>query len=47
MTAGRGFIPERMLHPEDIAESAMLAIRTSENACPQEITMRLGQSAMQ
>ena len=47
MTAGRGFIPERMLHPEDIAESAMLALHTSENACPQEITMRLGQSAMQ
>ena len=42
----KAFIPERMMLPEDIAEAAMLAVRTSQNAVPQEITMRLTKSAM-
>jgi 3-oxoacyl-[acyl-carrier protein] reductase len=31
----------RMLSPEDIAEAAMLAVRTSPACCPEEITLRL------
>lgn len=46
MIAGLGFIPERCLLPEDIAEAAMLAVHTSQNACPQEITVRLTKNAM-
>lgn len=42
LTAGvQGAKRERMLQPEDIAEAAMLAIRTSPSCCPEEITLRL------
>ncbi len=46
MTEGiSGVIPERMLTPEDVAEAAMLAVRTSAMCCPQEITLRLTRTA--
>lgn len=46
MTQGiSGVIPERMLQTADVAEAAMLAIRTSPACCPQEITLRLTRSA--
>lgn len=32
--------PSKMIRPEDIAEAAMLAIRTSNSAVPQEIVVR-------
>lgn len=32
---------ERMLQPRDVADAAMLAIRTSPSCCPEEITLRL------
>jgi hypothetical protein len=35
------FIPERCLQPADIAEAAMLALRTSSACVPSEITLRL------
>lgn len=41
-----GVIPEHMLSTDDIAEAAMLAIRTSAACCPQEITLRLTRSAL-
>jgi len=42
MTEGiEGAKRDRMLSPEDIAEAAMLAIRTSPACCPEEITLRL------
>ena len=40
MTEGM-FIPERCLQPADIAEAAMLALRTSSACVPSEITLRL------
>jgi len=40
MTEGM-FIPERCLQPADIAEAAMLALRTSSSCVPSEITLRL------
>jgi len=43
--AGKEVIPERMLTPEDVAEAAMLAIRTSGACVPEEITLRLSLSA--
>ena len=46
MTEGRGFIPERMLRPEDIAEAAMFPLTCSAQCVPQDITLRLGLSAM-
>lgn len=44
MTEGK-FIPERCLQPTDIAEAAMLALRTSSACVPSEITLRLTLSA--
>lgn len=44
MTEGK-FIAERCLKPSDIAEAAMLAVRTSSACVPQEITLRLTLSA--
>jgi len=42
MTEGvRGADRSRMLRPEDVAEAALLALRTSAACCPQEITLRL------
>ncbi len=42
MTAGvQGADRSRMLAPEDVAEAAMLAIRTRPACCPEEITLRL------
>jgi len=42
MTAGvEGADRSRMLAPADIAEAAMLAIRSSPACCPQEVTLRL------
>ncbi len=42
MTAGvEGADRSKMLQPEDIAEAAMLAIRTSAACVPEEITLRL------
>ena len=42
MTQGvQGADRSRMLTPGDIAEAAMLAIRTSPSCCPEEITLRL------
>lgn len=42
MTEGvEGADRSRMLSPEDIAEAAMLAVRTSPACCPQEVTLRL------
>lgn len=35
---------DRMLQPGDIAEAAMLAVRTSPACCPEEITLRLTRS---
>lgn len=45
MTEGM-FVPERCLQPSDIAEAAMLAVRTSPACVPQEITLRLTLSAV-
>ena len=45
MTEGM-FIPERCLQPSDIAEAAMLALRTSPACVPAEITLRLTLSAV-
>ena len=44
MTEGR-FNHDRTLQSSDIAEAAMLAVRTSPSCVPQEITLRLGLSA--
>ena len=44
MTEGM-FVAERCLQPSDIAEAAMLAVRTSSACVPQEITLRLTLSA--
>ncbi|DBA71124.1 TPA: hypothetical protein ACH3X2_011534 [Trebouxia sp. C0005] len=44
MTEGM-FIPDRCLQPTDIAEAAMLALRTSSACVPSEITLRLTLSA--
>ena len=42
MTAGvEGADRSRMLAPEDVAEAAMLAVRTRPACCPEEITLRL------
>ena len=42
MTAGvEGADRSRMLAPEDVAEAAMLGIRTRPACCPEEITLRL------
>eukprot|EP00123_Amoebidium_parasiticum_P012143 comp21151_c0_seq1/m.28630 comp21151_c0_seq1/g.28630 ORF comp21151_c0_seq1/g.28630 comp21151_c0_seq1/m.28630 type:complete len:242 (-) comp21151_c0_seq1:510-1235(-) len=38
-------IPERMLQPSDVAEAAMLALKTTSACVPQEITLRLTLSA--
>ena len=35
-----GADPEKMIRPEDIAEAAMLAVRTSNTAVPEEIVVR-------
>jgi len=32
---------DRMMTPEDVAEAALLSVRTSPMCCPQEITLRL------
>ena len=45
MTEGM-FIKERCLQPTDIAEAAMLALRTSSSCVPSEITLRLTLSAV-
>ncbi|KAL3138522.1 hypothetical protein ABBQ32_006307 [Trebouxia sp. C0010 RCD-2024] len=45
MTEGM-FVPERCLQPSDIAEAAMLAVRTSSACVPSEITLRLTLSAV-
>lgn len=36
---------EKMIRPEDVAEAAMLAVRTSPMCCPTEITLRLTRPA--
>jgi 3-oxoacyl-[acyl-carrier protein] reductase len=42
MTEGvEGADRRRMLRPDDVAEAAMLAVRTSPACCPEEITLRL------
>jgi short-subunit dehydrogenase len=38
--AEKGADPEKMIRPEDIAEAAMLAVRTSNTAVPAEIVVR-------
>ena len=38
--AENGADPEKMIRPEDIAEAAMLAVRTSNTAVPEEIVVR-------
>lgn len=40
-------IPENMIKPEDVAEAALLPLRTSSACVPQEITLRLTLSAYQ
>ena len=45
MTAGvSGADRSRMISPGDIADAAMLAVRTSPACCPEEITLRLTRS---
>ena len=44
MTEGR-FDHDRCIQTTDIAEAAMLAVRTSSSCVPQEITLRLTLSA--
>lgn len=47
MTAGvTGAKRDRMLRPEDVAQAAMLAVRTSASCCPEEITLRLTKSPL-
>lgn len=45
MTAHFGGDRQRALRTEDIAEAAMLAVRTSAACCPEEITLRLTKPA--
>jgi hypothetical protein len=41
MAAGvQGADKGRMIRTSDVAEAALLAVRTSESCCPQEITLR-------
>ncbi len=36
----QGLDKGRMIRAADVAEAALLAVRTSESCCPQEITLR-------
>lgn len=45
-TEGGPYVAERMLQPEDIAETIMSSINLSENAVVQDITLRLALSAL-
>ena len=42
----RGFKRDKILDPEDIAETMMLVFTTGANCVPQDLTLRLGLSAM-
>lgn len=43
MTAELDFLlPEAMIQPDDVAEAAMLAVRTRASCVPPEITLRNG-----